>query len=181
MLTTLLFIAIIISCKTFTKGFTKFNRFSTKLNTLLFNPRFSPFSKTTLNVGVISTTFYDDEDRNDKRQKKYNYVSDSDFNFNNHIREEQFILPNNEEVDNAELDNSDKFYTLIWFNCEDCIKLLSDIKNDGKKILYIDGSYYFFDENDETNTPLFYKNDELIATDIFSIYEELFYNKLIEE
>jgi hypothetical protein len=72
-------------------------------------------------------------------------------------------------------------YTLIWFNCEDCIKLLGDIKNDGKKILYIDGSYYFFDENDETNTPLFYKNDELIATDIFGIYEELFYNKLIEE
>jgi len=149
MLTTLLFIAIIISCKTFANGF--------------LNPRLIPFSKTKLNERLTSTTFYDDEEK-DKRKKKYNY---------NHTREEQFILPNNEKVYN-EVDNYEKLYTLIWFNCEDCRKLLSDIKNDHKKILYIDGSYYFFDENDETNTPLFYKNDELIATDIFSIYEELF-------
>ena len=38
-------------------------------------------------------------------------------------------------------------------------------------MLYINGGYYFFDENDETSTPLFYKDDELIATDLFSIYE----------
>jgi hypothetical protein len=161
----------------------------------------SPFSKTKLNVRLTSTSFYnDDEDENDKRKKKYNYnynyysdsdcpsnsiygsdsdclsdstyVSDSDFNFNNHIQEEQI---------NEEFDNYNNLYTLIWFDCEDCRNLLSDIKNDGKKISYIDGSYYFFDKNDETNTPIFYKNDELIATDVFSIYEELFYNKIIVE
>jgi hypothetical protein len=118
-----------------------------------------PFSKTKLNARLTSATFYD-EDENDKLRKKYSYN-----------QEQQFILSNNEET----------MYTLIWFDCEDCRKILSDIKNDNKKIIYIDGSYYFFDENDETNTPLFYKDDELIATDVFSIYEELFYNKIIEE
>lgn len=162
MLTTLLFIATIILFKGFTKGFTR-----------LFNPRLIPFSKTKLNARLTSTTFYDDEDGNDKRKKKYSYnydYSDSVFNFNNNMQDEKFILPNNEETN----------YTLIWFDCEDCIKLLSNIKNDNIKIIYINGSYYFFDENDETNSPLFYKNDELIATDLFGIYEELFYNKITE-
>jgi len=189
MLTTLLVIVIIISCKTITRGFAKLPK------------RMILFSKTKLNVRLTSTTFYD-EDRNDKRKnyKKYNYdlgsVSDYNFNFNNHLLKETIILPNNEnddhkeldnqkidnykEIDNQKIDNYETLYTLIWFNCEDCTKLLNDVKNDGKKILYIDGSYYFFDENDETNTPMFYKNDELIATDLFSIYEELFYNKIVE-
>ena len=145
MLTTLLFIAIIIY---FTEGFAR-----------VLNTRMIPFSKTKLNARLTSATCYD-EDENDKLRKKYSYN-----------QEHQFILPNNEET----------MYTLIWFDCEDCRKILSDIKNDNKKIIYIDGSYYFFDENDETNTPLFYKDDELIATDVFSIYEELFYNKIIEE
>jgi len=181
MLTTLLLVAIIIHCKTVTKGFTRLNHFSAKLNTLL-----NPFSKTKLNVRLTSTTFYDDEDA--KRKKKYNYNYDSNpypdndpyselnFNLNYDIREEPFILSNNENVD-----NSVTLYTLIWFDCEDCIKLLSDVKNAHKQILYINGGYYFFDENDETNTPIFYKNDELIATDIFSIYEELFYNSITEQ
>ena len=129
------------------------------------------FSKTKLNVRLTSTSFYDE---NNKRKKKYIYNYESDSNFNNHRKEE--IIPQN----NKKLDN-DTLYTLIWFNCEDCKKLLRDVKNERKKILYIDGSYYFFDENDETNTPLFYKNDDLIATDIFSIYEELFYNTISEE
>jgi hypothetical protein len=67
MLTTLLFIAIIILGETFTKGFIKLN----------------PLSKTKLNARLTSTTFYNDEDGNDKRKKKYNYYSDYDFNFNN--------------------------------------------------------------------------------------------------
>jgi hypothetical protein len=171
MLTTLLFIAIVISWGPFTKGFTKLGRLLTKLN-----PRLIPFSKTKLHVRLTSTTFYDDENAKDKRKKKYNfnYGYYSDFNFNNHIREEQFILPNDEKVDDYET-----LYTLIWFDCEDCIKLLRDVKKDGKKILYVNGTHYFFDENDETNTPLFYKDNELIATDVFSIYEELFFNKII--
>ena len=170
MFTKLLFIAIIISCKTFTKGFAKFDRFSMKTKT-----RTIPFSKTKLNVSLTSTVFDDNDDdyheyENDKRKKKYNFNYGSDTDFDNHIREEQIILKNNKILENYET-----VYTLIWFDCDDCKQLLRYVKNERKKILYIDGSYYFFDESDETNTPLFYKNDDLIATDVFSIYEELFY------
>lgn len=160
MLTTLLFITIIISCKTFTNGFAILHRFPIK---------------TQLNVRLTSTRFY--EDANDKnKRKKYNYY-EFDSNFNNHIRKDQTVLLNNEK-----LDNNETLYTLIWFDCENCKKLINDLKNEGKKILYINGGHYFFDEDDETNnTPLFYKNDELIATDMFSIYEELFFKNVNEE
>jgi hypothetical protein len=157
MLTTLLFIAIIISCKTFAKGFTKLSHFSRKTN---------------LHARLTSAYFYEDnDDENDKRNKKYNYEYIS--NFNNHIQEEQLMIPNNETPDGNE-----PFYTLIWFDCEDCKNLLRCFKNEHKQILYINGGYYFFDENDETSTPLFYKDDELIATDIFGIYEELFFKSV---
>jgi len=170
MFTKLLFIAIIISCKTFTEGFAKLHHFSMKTNM-----RTIPFSKTKTKLSLTSTCFDDDEYHeyeNDKRKKKYNFNYGSDTDFDNHIREEQIILKTNKKLENYET-----VYTLIWFDCDDCKQLLRDVKNERKKILYIDGSYYFFDENDEKNTPLFYKNDDLIATDVFSIYEELFYNK----
>lgn len=162
MLTTLLFITIIISCKTFANGFAMLHRFPIK---------------THLNVRLTSTRFYDDaRDDNNKRKKNYNYY-EFDSNFNNHIRKEETNLLNNEK-----LDNNETLYTLIWFDCENCKKLINDLKNEGKKILYINGGHYFFDENDETNnTPLFYKNDDLIATDLFSIYEELFFKNINEE
>lgn len=162
MLTTLLFIAIIISCKTFTKGFAKLPRFSMKIN-----PRRIPSSKTKLNVRLTSSYFYDDDDYEDEKdnlKKKYNYNYEYDSDFSN-IRQE----------------DNETLYTLIWFDCEDCKQLLKDVKNDHKQIFYINGGYYFFDEKDETSSPLFYKNDILIAEDIFSIYEELFFNKINEE
>ena len=62
MLTTLVFIAIIISCKTFTKGFVKLYRFPIKINRRMIS-----FSKTKLNVRLTSTSFYDE---NNKRKKK---------------------------------------------------------------------------------------------------------------
>lgn len=123
------------------------------------NSRIITHSKTKLNV---STYFDDDDNRNYKRKKEYNYNYEYDSNF---------IMP-----------KENILYTLVWFDCEDCKQLLLDVKKHQRNnISYINGSYYFFDENDETNTPIFYKNDELIATDIFSIYEELFYNKLNNE
>ena len=171
MFTKLLFIAaIIISCKTFTKGFAKLHRFLVKTNA-----RTISFSKTKTKLSLTSACFDDNDDDeeygNDKRKKIYNFNYGTDTDFDNHIREEQIILKNNKILENYET-----VYTLIWFDCDDCKQLLRDVKNERKKILYIDGSYYFFDENDEKNTPLFYKNDDLIATDVFSIYEELFHN-----
>ena len=154
MLTTLLFIAIIIS----SNGFTKLPRLS---------------MKTKLHARLTSTHFYDnaDDDETDKRNKKYNF--EYGFNFNNHNQEDQLIIPNNEIPS-----DNDVLYTLIWFDCEDCKNLIQYLKNERKRILYINGGYYFFDENDETSTPLFYKNDDLIATDLFSIYEELCFKRI---
>jgi len=167
MFTKLLFIAIIISCKTFTNGIAKLHRFSMKTNT-----RTITFSKTKLNLGLTTTCFDDDEEYgSDKRKKKYVFNYGSDTDYDNHIREEQNVIQNNKKLENYET-----VYTLIWFDCDDCKQLLKHVKNERKKILYIDGSYYFFDKNDKKNSPLFYKNDDLIATDVFSIYEELFYN-----
>jgi len=119
--------------------------------------------KTSLQVRLTSTSFYDGGDgENEKRIKKYNY----EYVSNNHTQEEHLIIPNN-----------DVLYTLIWFDCEDCKNLIKYLKQERKRMLYINGGYYFFDENDKTSTPLFYKNDELIATDLFSIYEEICFNK----
>jgi hypothetical protein len=130
---------------------------------------------TKLHVRLTSTNFYDNVDgENAKRNKKYNYEFVS--NFNNHIQEEPLIIPTNENPYGKEA-----FYTLIWFDCEDCKILLRHLKKECKQMLYINGGYYFFDENDETSTPLFYKDDELIATDLFSIYEEIFCKKINEE
>ena len=74
MFTKLLFIAIIISCKTFTEGFAKLHRFSVKTNA-----RTVPFSKTKTKLSLTGSCFdddeYDDDDdhENDKRKKKYNF------------------------------------------------------------------------------------------------------------
>lgn len=168
MLITLLFILIIISFQTFSKGFLNVDSFLMKLNV-----RKILFTKRKLNI-ILSSIFYDDaDDSNPSKKDKYNY--ESYFNLNNNIIEEQNIL----KTDECEY-NNDILYTLIWFDCDDCKKLLNDVNKECKKVLYINGSYYFFDEKDESNSPLFYKNDELIATDVFSIYEELFYDKTID-
>jgi hypothetical protein len=165
---TLLFILIIISFQTFSKGFLKVDSFLMKLNV-----RKILFTKRKLNI-ILSSIFYDDvDDASSSKKNKNNY--ESYFNFNNNIMEEQNILKTEEGGH-----NNDILYTLIWFDCDDCKKLLNDVNKECKNVLYINGSYYFFDENDESNSPLFYKNDELIATDVFSIYEELFYDKKIE-
>ena len=117
--------------------------------------RMIPFSKTKLKT----TTHFNDDHENDEREKKYNYNYEPG-------KHDEYL---------------ETFYSLIWFDCDDCKQLLEDVKNDHKQMAYIDGGYYFFDKDDETSTPLFYKNDELIATDVFSIYEELFFKKINEE
>ena len=158
MFTLLLFIISILS---FTKGFLKLQCFSLNLNKRLLNLSLNPFIRKNLNVRLTSTTYYDDEDENNKHKKKFNYnydysISNSDSNYNIKIGEKH------DNIYTEKLDN-DLLYTLIWYDCEECRNLLIDVKEKRKKILYIDGSYYFYDENDITNTPLFYKNDELIA------------------
>jgi hypothetical protein len=113
------------------------------------------FSNTKLQVN----TKFLDEGENDKPEKKINYHYEPG-------KRDEYL---------------ETFYSLIWFDCDDCKELLKDIKNGCKQLAYIDGGYYFFDKDDKNSTPLFYKNDELIATDVFSIYEEMFFKKINEE
>jgi len=71
MFTKLLFIAIIISCKTFTEGFAKLHRFSVKTNT-----RTISFSKTKTKLSLTSACFDDNDDYgNDNRKKNTTLIT----------------------------------------------------------------------------------------------------------
>ena len=112
----------------------------------------------------LNSLCYDDESEYEYNKRKN---ANRDINYLN-------FIPTNDFSSYEYVDDYETLYTLIWYDCEESRELLADIKKANIKILYIDGSYYFFDEDDDTNTPIFYKNDQLIATDVFSIYEELF-------
>jgi len=74
------------------------------------------------------------------------------------------------------MDLSDEpIYTLIWYDCLECKQLLDIMKQENKKSIYINGSYYFYDtdENVRINKPLFYKEEEFISDDLFDIYAEI--------
>jgi len=98
---------------------------------------------------------------------------------NKYLYSKQCIIDFPEERNNIRKDIFDfndyeTFYTLIWYKCKECEELLNHVEEAKIKILYIDGSYYFFDDDELTNNPILYKNDELVATDVFGIYSELF-------
>ena len=66
-------------------------------------------------------------------------------------------------------------YTLIWHNCVECNVLLQDMENLDLPFVYVDGGALFYDMDIE-NEPLLYINDELIGTNLFDIYAELYKN-----
>ena len=83
------------------------------------------------------------------------------------------IYTNTNNIDDKPL------YTLIWYDCDKCFELLEHMDNLNLKKLYINGSYYFYDilnESDEFNSPLLYKDDELIGDNLFDIYSEIYSN-----
>ena len=102
----------------------------------------------------IQTCFADDDDYyDDEIQRKINVT-----NVNNYIPT-----------------SIDPLYTLLWYDCNECEELLEKLKSVDKKIIYINGSYYFYDLNSpEKGKPLLYKEDEFVSDEIFEIYEELF-------
>jgi hypothetical protein len=75
-------------------------------------------------------------------------------------------------------DDDDKpLYTLIWYDCENCKKLLQHMEELNLKKLYINGGYYFYDISNsegDFNDPLLYKDDELIGDNLFDIYSEIY-------
>ena len=68
-------------------------------------------------------------------------------------------------------------YTLIWYDCESCKKLLQDMENLRLKNVYINGGEYFYDIEDidnKFNTPLLYKEEVFIGDNLFDIYAEIY-------
>jgi hypothetical protein len=72
-----------------------------------------------------------------------------------------------EKIEFVNIDNKkdESLYTLIWYNCEQCKKLLADMESLNLKTLYI---------NIDINKPLLYKDDEFIAEELFDIYKEIY-------
>jgi hypothetical protein len=106
------------------------------------------------NYKLFKTCFSDDEEN----KKKINYK----------------MLFNNYNY----IDDDDKpLYTLIWYDCEKCAKLLKDMEELNLKKIYINGGYYFYDISNsegDFNDPLLYKDDVLIGDNIFDIYSEIY-------
>jgi hypothetical protein len=69
-------------------------------------------------------------------------------------------------------------YTLIWYDCEKCKKLLYDMELLQLKKIYINAKY--FDKVNNLNTdfknPLLFKDDNYISDELFEIYEEIYNN-----
>ena len=68
-------------------------------------------------------------------------------------------------------------YTLIWYDCDSCKKLLQDMEILQLKNVYINGGEYFYDVDDlnsKFNTPLLYKEEVFIGDNLFDIYAEIY-------
>ena len=68
-------------------------------------------------------------------------------------------------------------YTLIWYDCDSCKKLLQDMEKLRLKNVYINGGEYFYDVEDidsKFNTPLLYKEEIFIGDNLFDIYAEIY-------
>ena len=77
---------------------------------------------------------------------------------------------------NMMMDLSDQpIYTLIWYDCPECLQLLDVMDQENKKSIYINGTHFFYDKTAGPliNKPLFYKEDEFISDDLFEIYVEI--------
>jgi hypothetical protein len=105
----------------------------------------------------MKTSFHDDEDDED---------------INNYSK----LLMNNIQIDSdyySILDFKKPLYTLIWYDCEKCRKLLANIKSLNLKHIYINGDGI----NDiycDFQSPLLYKDDLFKGDTLFDIYKEIY-------
>lgn len=130
----------------------------------LLNPIIKPKKIVSFSL-CVKTCFADDDsqDKNENNQIKYDEEIGK-INFTN--------VDYYDEIDIS----SNPFYTLVWYDCEECKELLERISKENKKLIYINGGYYFYDIYNKENKgdPLLYKNDDFVADDLFGIYAELF-------
>lgn len=93
---------------------------------------------------------------------------------------------NDNDNDNYDYDSENIFekplYTLVWYDCEQCKKLLNDMELLQLKKIYLNTKYEFdeFDEfsdlNNNLQKPLLFKDENYISDDLFDIYEEIYKN-----
>lgn len=95
----------------------------------------------------VKTAFANADDNNKDRDKNKNYFKDINY-----------PLESN--------------YILLWFNCKECNTLLKHLAKLNIPFNYI----HIPKENNENIFPLLYKDDILIADDIFEIYKEIYKN-----
>jgi hypothetical protein len=147
----ILSLVIIINIECFIFNINK-NNYIQKLNAKLNAKTFKM-----LNFDSIC---YEEDDRRRRRNNKFDKID--------------FIN------DRVEEDDDDKpLYTLIWYDCDQCKKLLDEMDSLNLKKLYINGGYYFYDitdNNSEFNKPLFYKDDLFIGDELYEIYSEIYSN-----
>lgn len=65
--------------------------------------------------------------------------------------------------------NDKPFYKLIWYDCENCEELLENMQKLNLKKIYINEELKNYIIN-----PLLYKDDKLIANNLFDIYEKIY-------
>lgn len=71
-------------------------------------------------------------------------------------------------------------YTIIWHDCPECNDLLREMDNlnlktyyvNNRKNVWLDKQYEHLQK--KIDTPLFYKDEELIGNSLFDIYSELY-------
>jgi len=112
--------------------------------------------------------------------KKFNYINKPLFMYKTIYPDpERNSNPKKKLLNNYNIILEKPLYTLIWYDCEKCKKLLDDMDKLNLKNIYINGGYYFYDI---TNTeglfddPLLYKDDDLIGDNLFDIYNEIYKN-----
>jgi hypothetical protein len=89
------------------------------------------------------------------------------------------VMMNNIQIDSdyySVLDFEKPLYTLIWYDCDKCRKLLANIKSLDLKHIYIN-SDDINDINCNFQSPLLYKDDLFIGDTLFDIYKEIYKEK----
>ena len=106
---------------------------------------------------MIKTCSADEEDN--CKNKIENYIIDS-------------IIVENENI----FEKNKPLYTLIWYDCVNCKKLLDDMdKLHLKKIYVNEGLFYdITDLNKKYVKPLLYRNSDFIGDTLFDIYTAIY-------
>ena len=108
----------------------------------------------------MKTCFAEEEDNENKMSKKINDM-----------------LINKISITNTKHDFDKNLYTLVWYDCKECKKLIEEIEKLNLKYIYVNGgsySYEVYDIDNVFNTPLFYKDDMFVADNLFDIYAEIY-------